>query len=151
MTDPEINPGNVGAWWVKPRAIRNAYESFPDADYFWWLDQDALIMNLNLSLYDNLLSKEAMEQALLENSEFPVVESSVTGNKGYDKSITLYNYPDFDRLCLFAARDGPQINAGSLVFKRDPWTEMFLDIWSDPIWESQRSRFTNKDQCVMVS
>ena len=53
--------------WVKLPSIAKALETYPSAEWIWWLDLDALIMTPHLDLHSYLLSPSAMKWRLLQN------------------------------------------------------------------------------------
>jgi galactosyl transferase GMA12/MNN10 family len=51
--------------WSKVPAILEAMNSHPSAEWIWWLDMDALIMNPRLDLFDYLLNPDVLQRRLL--------------------------------------------------------------------------------------
>src|SRR5690349_18826814 len=43
--------------WARIPAIRHAMATYKHSEYFWYLDQDAIIMNPSLSLENHVLSQ----------------------------------------------------------------------------------------------
>lgn len=52
--------------WCKLPAIAEALESYPFAEWVWWLDLDTIIMTPHLDLHEYLLSPTAMKTRLLK-------------------------------------------------------------------------------------
>src|SRR2546423_1011418 len=52
--------------WAKLPAIMEAFTSYPDAEWVWWLDFDAIIMTPHLGLYEHLLDPEVLKSRLVE-------------------------------------------------------------------------------------
>lgn len=55
--------------WCKLPAIAEAMDSFPSAEWVWWLDLDALIMTPHLDLYEYLLDPAVMVSRLLKGHQ----------------------------------------------------------------------------------
>lgn len=51
--------------WCKLPAIAEAMDTYPSAEWIWWLDLDAIIMTPHHDLYEYLLSSAAMKSHLL--------------------------------------------------------------------------------------
>ena len=56
---------NRHAVWGKLPSIMHAFETHPSAEWVWWLDIDAIIMNSSVDLYDYLLNPEVLKTRLL--------------------------------------------------------------------------------------
>jgi hypothetical protein len=52
--------------WAKIPAISDAFNMYPEAEWVWWLDVDAIIMNPNIDLYEHVLSPTALGRLLRE-------------------------------------------------------------------------------------
>lgn len=50
------------ACWAKIAALQHSFEAYPDAEWLWMLDSDAIILNSSIDLYDHLLSPEAIKR-----------------------------------------------------------------------------------------
>jgi hypothetical protein len=51
--------------WGKLPAIIEAFDQYPNAEWIWWLDTDAIIMSPEVDLYNLLLSPTVMKSKLL--------------------------------------------------------------------------------------
>ena len=52
--------------WGKLPAILDAMRTYPDAEWIWWLDVDAIIMTPDIDLYQHLLDPEILQTKLVE-------------------------------------------------------------------------------------
>jgi hypothetical protein len=70
--------------WGKLPAILEAFRKYPNADWVWWLDVDAVIMSPEIDLYEHLLAPSVLMRSLTDgdpilqlNEEFTVVASGL--------------------------------------------------------------------------
>jgi len=73
---PALNSMNVlkskeKAKWIRLFCLRAAMFAFPEAKWFWYIDQDSLIMDMSINLQDYLLSPEALNPVILK--EQPII------------------------------------------------------------------------------
>jgi hypothetical protein len=52
--------------WGKLPAILEAFRKYPNADWVWWLDVDAVIMNPEIDLYEHLLAPSVLMRSLTD-------------------------------------------------------------------------------------
>src|ERR1700737_2091989 len=52
--------------WAKMPAISKAMDQYPEAEWIWWLDVDALIMTPSIDLYEYLLNPTVLRKLLIE-------------------------------------------------------------------------------------
>lgn len=55
--------------WAKVAALADAFERVPDVDWIWMLDSDAIILNATISLWDYVLSPEALNRTVIPGAE----------------------------------------------------------------------------------
>ena len=65
--DMESYDFGVKIYWNKIPILQEAFQRFPKAQWVWWLDLDAIIMNPALDLHSHLLSSEGMERQLVRD------------------------------------------------------------------------------------
>ena len=82
--------------WAKLPAILDAFERYPDAEWIWWLDMDAIIMTPDIELYQFILSPQALQRSMVKddpililNEQYNCVESGFLTKVRIDS-----NYPD---------------------------------------------------------
>ncbi|OLL24524.1 putative alpha-1,2-galactosyltransferase gmh1 [Neolecta irregularis DAH-3] len=117
------NAGDMHPTWLKSKAISEAMTTFPNAAWFWWLDQDAIIMTPNLSIEAELLNPKILSQKLLSHEKYI--------RKGLPDSFSPDVY-DLDKVDLICSQDHNGINAGSILIRRSSWTDIVLDLWNNP-------------------
>jgi len=109
--------------WLKCKAIAEAMTIFPQASWFWWLDQDAIIMTPNVSIEEELLNPKIMAKKLLPHEKYI--------REGLPDAFSPEVY-DVDQVDLIFSQDHNGLNGGSLIFRRSLWTDLILDLWSNP-------------------
>ncbi|SCU96033.1 LAFA_0G03884g1_1 [Lachancea sp. 'fantastica'] len=109
--------------YLKPLMMRAAMHAFPKAKYFWFLDQHALIMRMDLSLQTQLLDRKILEIAALKN--VPVLKGS---------NIKTYNHfvPDLAEVIIPQTNEG-QLDSNSFIVKAGLYGKAFMDYLGDPL------------------
>lgn len=113
--------------WAKLPAVADAFNAFPDAQWVWWLDLDAIIMTPTVDLNKLLLSHEALGAQLQKNVPILRASEKETGVRSVEN-------PEVKDIDFVLSQDGNGPNAGSFFIRRSQWTRMFLDMWSDPMF-----------------
>lgn len=109
--------------FYKAMVMRAALHAFPRAKKFLFVDQDALIMNLNLSLKKHLLDKNILDLALLRN--VPIKP---------DSTVHTYENLDFDTVSLVIPQDELGVlDLTSFVVSNDHHSKAFLEFLVDPL------------------
>jgi galactosyl transferase GMA12/MNN10 family len=125
--------------WAKLAAVMEAFEKYPDAEWVWWLDMDAIIMSSSVDLYTYLLDPDVLEGRLRKGEDLfhnerikePDQEHFETGEvlprqrRGLQKNM---NPRDIDLIC---AQDANGLNLGSFFIRNTELMRMFVDMWSD--------------------
>jgi len=113
--------------WKKLPAIVETFNTYPDAQWVWMLDLDAIIMTPTADLREILLSKKGMERALDRNA--PLHQANW-------KSLGLWtpDTVDFQNTDFLIAQDHNGVNAGSFFVRRSKFTQLFIDMWADPFF-----------------
>lgn len=126
----EYRVGDAAQVWSKGPIIADAFKKYPEAKWAWWLDVDALIMNPEIDLASHLLAPNAMFSRLKKGEDF-----FLRGNPQDTSAIfKTPRTPDTSKINLIITGDANGINAGSIFFRRCEWTDMFLDLWLDPVY-----------------
>lgn len=110
--------------WVRMLCVRAAMFAFPEAEWFWFLDQDGLIMNEKVDLENYLLGDEAMDQALLR--EQPVIPPNGL--------IKTYKNLKTENVKLIFTQSDSKIETNSFLAKNDEIGRAILDIWCDRLY-----------------
>lgn len=130
--------------WAKLPAIAETFRTYPEAQWVWWLDLDAILMTPSVDLNKLLLSHDALSEQLLKGHEF--------GRSGGGKSgISTLENPDVNNIDLIFSQDQNGINAGSFFIRRSEWSRVFLDMWSDPLFVIRTWQGQEQDAVVSTS
>ncbi|KAH9839654.1 Alpha-1,2-galactosyltransferase [Teratosphaeria destructans] len=119
--------GATGVWKKLP-AIAEAFNSYKDAQWVFWLDMDAIIMNPEMPIHKFVLSEEGMKDVLEFGVEYH--RDDVIGGLGFHSPNRLV----YDEVDLIIAQDLNGINAGAFFLRRSFWTQWLLDMWVDPFF-----------------
>jgi galactosyl transferase GMA12/MNN10 family len=64
--------------WGKLPAILEAFEKYPDAEWVWWLDIDAIIMSPDTDLYTSFLSPSIIQSKLVQGESILILDDTHT-------------------------------------------------------------------------
>ncbi|SPO03409.1 related to alpha-1,2-galactosyltransferase [Cephalotrichum gorgonifer] len=112
--------------WTKVVALRHALAKFPDASYIWFLDQEALIMNPEISVHKDILAYEKLDKMMLRRQPVTLPESVIK------------TYPQLkpNQIDLVLTQDKEGVDGKSMILRNSDWSEFFLDTWYDPLFRS---------------
>ncbi|KAG6038580.1 hypothetical protein E4U41_004030 [Claviceps citrina] len=134
--------------WEKVDYVRNAMRKYPNAEWFWWLDLNTMVMEPSYSLQSHLFDhldkhvyRDINEWNPLNISHpltYPYLDKSATSPVG-DGNINSVN--------LMLSQDCSGFNLGSFFVRRSAWTERLLDVWWDPVaYEQKHMAWEHKEQ-----
>lgn len=116
--------------WQKVEILRQTMREFPDAEWFWWLDLDTLIMEPSIPLEDHIFKR---------------LDTIATRNLSVFNPLQMETdlaYTDFTQpMELLITQDCGGFNLGSFLIKNSEWSQLLLDVWWDPIAYSQKHMF----------
>ena len=119
--------GDSHAVWKKIPAIVEAFNTYPDAQWVFWLDLDAIIMTPQQDLNSLLLSKHGMQTSLAAGDRHHNID--------WDPMNTFQQAEvDFENTDMLMAQDHNGLNAGSFLIRRSKYTQWLLDMWADPFF-----------------
>jgi len=124
VTDYDLN-GSPNSWARVP-AVRHALTKFPYSTYMWYLDQNSLIMNPDLTVEGHIMNTKRLESLMIKDQSI-VPPDSVIKTFGHLKG----NYVD-----LVLTQDKEGLAQGSFIIRRGDWSKFFLDTWFDPLYRS---------------
>lgn len=113
--------------WAKLPAIAETFETYPDAQWVWWLDLDAIVMSPDVDLNELLLSHDALKKQIIPNEKINVSNSARS-------NVSTPMEQDMKNIDLIFSQDQNGINAGSFFIRRSEWSRTFLDMWADPFF-----------------
>lgn len=112
--------------WLKIPAIQDMFKRAPEADWIWWLDIDALIMNKSINICRDILSRQVIETCLAWDRPLRDTDTKFHGQKYFSKATP----PKLHELDLIISQDQLGLNAGSFFIRRSAFADILLDLWS---------------------
>lgn len=123
----KFDMGDAHPVWKKIPAIVEAFNTFPQAKWLFFLDLDAIIMSPKQSLTDLVLSHKGMKKSIHWGGQWTAAERSPLG-------VFMPENADLDNLDMLVAQDHNGVNAGSFFLRRSNYTQWLLDMWADPFF-----------------
>lgn len=123
-TDYPLN--NAPQSWAKIPAMRHAYTKFPETKYMWYLEQNALIMNPDLTVEQHIMNTKRMDSLMIR--EHPVVLP--------DSVIKTFGHLRGENIDFALTQDPDGLASSSFILRRGDWAKFFLDTWFDPLYRS---------------
>ncbi|CAK7563349.1 MAG: putative alpha-1,6-mannosyltransferase mnn11 [Sporothrix epigloea] len=112
--------------WTKVVAMRHALTMFPESTYFWFLDQNAFVMNMDMTIESDVMAPAKIDALMLK--DFPVVPpGSIIKTFGHLRG------QDVDFLLT---QDYDGLSTSSFVIRNGDWARFFFETWFDPIYRS---------------
>lgn len=124
--------------WGKLPAIVETFETYPDAQWVWMLDLDAIIMSPKVDIARELLSHNGMKKQFLTDEK--IKRTPWTTPKEIDPN----------NIDLLIAQDHGNINAGSFLVRRTKGASLLLDTWKDPVMMDTGFRGAEQDAIVSL-
>lgn len=122
--------------WQKVDILRQTMREFPNAEWFWWLDLDTLIMEPQFSLEEHIFNQ-------LENVTSRTLLQFNPLNIPLDIPYVDYS----EELNLLITQDCGGFNLGSFLIKNTEWSHMLLELWWDPVlYEQKHMYWEHKEQ-----
>ncbi|KXL46973.1 glycosyltransferase family 34 protein [Acidomyces richmondensis BFW] len=145
--------------WEKVDVVRNSMKKYPNAEWFWWLDLNTLIMEPTYSLQRHIFNNLEQNTYRDINLYNPLhIQHPPNGTSGDLNAPQYANYLDPETLSpvgdgdpnsinLIIPQDCSGFNLGSFFVKRSSWTDRILDIWWDPVfYEQKHMEWEHKEQ-----
>ncbi len=111
---------------------------WPHSSLFWLLDQNALIMNLDLTI-DSIMDPKRMDKLMIRDQ--PIVPP--------DSVIKTFTHLHGNQIDFALTQDAEGLSASSFIIRRGDWARFFLDTWFDPLYRSYN--FQRADTHALVS
>lgn len=110
--------------WVRLFCLRAAMFAFPEAEWFWYLDEDALVMNEKVELVDYLLTPEQLKKAMLK--EQPVIPPNGL--------IRTYKNIQPENVRMIFTQSDTKLETNSFIVQNDFVGRALLDMWTDRLF-----------------
>lgn len=105
--------------WAKVSVTRAAMHAFPDAEYFWYLDQNAVIMNPKVSV-----------ESLVESVGTDMLTNQNVVHKSNVIKTDSKPYPN--RVEFIFSQDEIGLSSFSFIYKNTDFSKSLLEYWNDP-------------------
>ncbi|KAH3683974.1 hypothetical protein WICPIJ_005049 [Wickerhamomyces pijperi] len=112
--------------WVKIYLLRAAMYAFPKAKYFWYLDQDALVMRYDIDVYKYLLDPAVLDPIMLRDQ--PIIPPSGV--------IRTFKNSKAEKAELFLTQIGQDLNLNSFIIKNGLHTKSLVEFWGDKLFQN---------------
>lgn len=112
--------------WNKVVSLRHAMTKFPEARWFWYLDQDAYIMDPETSLENLVLKSDRLDTLMAR--DHPVVPP--------DSIIKTFPHLKGDDIDFVVTQDREGLSSSSFFIRNGDWAKFFIDTWFDPLYRS---------------
>ncbi|KAF6816823.1 alpha-mannosyltransferase [Colletotrichum sojae] len=113
------------ASWNKVVSLRHAITKYPDATWFWFLDQDAFIMHTT-PVESIILKSDKIESLMIK--DHPVVPP--------DSIIKTFPHLKGQDIDFILTQDREGLSSGSFFVRNGEWAKFFIDTWFDPLYRS---------------
>jgi mannan polymerase II complex MNN11 subunit len=126
---PTVNDyplGDSPLSWSKLPAMRHALTNFPYTEYYWFLDQNAFIMNPNLKVETHIMNPKRMDTLMIKDQ--PIVPP--------DSVIKTFKHLKGQQIHFSMAQDKEGLAPGSFIVRNGDWSKFLLDTWFDPLYRS---------------
>ncbi|EMG46652.1 MNN11 Probable alpha-1 [Candida maltosa Xu316] len=112
------------AKWVRIYSLKAAMFAFPHAKWFWYLDQDSLIMNMKTNIEDYMLKPSVLDSIMLKDQ--PLIPPNGL--------IKTYKKAKAESVRFILTQSDQKIETNSFLIKNDYIGKMVLDWWSDKLY-----------------
>lgn len=120
--------------WAKLPIMRAAFHAFPKAKHFWYLDHNAVIVNMDISILDQIIAPPSLTSIMLK--DIPVVPNS--------QVVRTYKNTLAEKVHFIVTQDQFGLNPSSFIFAnmdidKGEFAKAFLDYWNDPLSREYKS------------
>lgn len=115
--------------WVRLFCVRAAMFAFPHAKWFWYLDENGLIMDMTVNIQKKLLNPEVLNPQMLRDQ--PLIPK--TGVIKTYKSIRA------ESTQLILTQSDKKIETTSFILKNGPVGKAVTEIWSNELYLNYQS------------
>ncbi|CAK7244381.1 MAG: putative alpha-1,6-mannosyltransferase mnn11 [Sporothrix thermara] len=112
--------------WTKVVAMRHALTMFPESTYFWFLDQNAFVMNMDMTIERDVMAPAKIDEMMLK--DFPVVPP--------DSIIKTFGHLQGEDVDFLLTQDYDGLSTSSFVIRNGDWARFFFETWFDPLYRS---------------
>ncbi|EGV61235.1 putative alpha-1,6-mannosyltransferase mnn11 [Yamadazyma tenuis] len=110
--------------WIRTFCVRAAMFAFPHAKWIWYLDEDGLIMDLNINLWDYVLKEESLSPIMIR-------EQPINPQNGIIKT---YKTSKASHVRLIVTQSDQKVETESFLLKNDEVGRSILEFWSSDLF-----------------
>ncbi|KAJ0169083.1 putative alpha-1,2-galactosyltransferase C8D2.17 [Colletotrichum tanaceti] len=114
------------ASWNKVVSLRHAMTKYPEAGWFWYIDQDAYIMDPSISVDSLVLKSDKIDSLMIR--DHPVVPP--------DSIIKTFPHLKGRDIDFVLTQDREGLSAGVFFVRNGEWAKFFIDTWFDPLYRT---------------
>ncbi|CAN6651722.1 probable alpha-1,6-mannosyltransferase Mnn11p [Trichomonascus vanleenenianus] len=127
LNDFAKSAGEPDIEFAKLQLLREAMFSFRDSKWVWWLDQDAIIMNPQSNIVEDLLEPSKLDKYMIRDAAVVPPESV----------IHTYKRVPASQIKLIISQNDRGISSHSFVLRNDDlYGRMLVSYWLDPLQQS---------------
>lgn len=124
---------------TKAALMRDAMAAFPTAEWMWYLEQDAAIMNMDHDIYSQLLTPEALNPQMIRGA--PVVPPQ--------SEVHTYKRVPASNIEFVCAQNDRGLSSTSFFVKNTRlYGQILMEFWSDPL-QRQYVGFKTRNEGVI--
>lgn len=109
--------------WSRVVAMREAMVAFPNAKWFWYIDETSLIMRDDIDIRNYILKPDALEPIILKDQ--PVLPPN--------GAVKTASNVEIDNLSLIITQTETDLNINGFIVKNDLTGRAILELWMDPL------------------
>jgi mannan polymerase II complex MNN11 subunit len=121
--------------------MRHALTNFPYTEYYWFLDQNALIMNPNLKIETHIMNPKRMDVLMIKDQAI-VPPDSV---------IKTFKHLKGQQIHFSITQDKDGLAPGSFIVRNGDWSKFLLDTWFDPLYRSYNFQKAERHALVRLT
>lgn len=106
--------------------MRHAMTLYPNGRYFWYITQNALIMNPDVTVERHIMNADQLDSIMLRDQ--PIVPP--------DSVIKTFPQLKGEHVDCAVTQDADGLAPESFILRGGEWSKFFLDTWFDPLYRS---------------
>ncbi|KAI5791646.1 galactosyl transferase GMA12/MNN10 family-domain-containing protein [Peziza echinospora] len=110
--------------WSRVPATRHAMSVFKHSEWFWFVDEDAIIMNPTISIEKHVIKPSVLKTLMIKDA--PIVPPYSV--------IHTYKFTPADKINFVLTQDDDGLSTTSYLVRQCPWSRFLLDVWMDPLF-----------------
>lgn len=121
--------------WAKLSIMRAAFHAFPNAKHFWYLDHNAFIANMDISIIDQIIAPPSLQSIMMRDVPILMQGPSV---------VRTYKNTSPENVKFIITQDYIGLNPSSFIIAnfdtdKGEFAKSFLDYWNDPLCRAYKN------------